>query len=404
MNFLDVRTVMFSHVITDAVCTAVLVFLWVQNRKRFSGISFLVLDFACQTTAVLLIVLRGSVPDWISMGASNTLVVAGALFGYMGLARFAGRRSRQAYNYFLLAAFVAVHLYFIFVRPNLAARTLNVSLGLLVMCFQCAWLALRGVEHRMRRTTQGVGLVFGVFCLVSIVRIVVVFALHPTSNDFFRSGAYDTLLLMCYQLLMILLTFVLALMVNHRLLGEVLSQEEKFTKAFRSSPYAITLTRPSDGEMLDVNDGFAAITGYSHAEAIGRTTLDLQLWVNEVDRVAVVSDLLQGSRVVGREYLFRKRSGELVTGLFSAEIIRANDQLLILSSISDITDRKRAEEQVKSQLEDLRRWQAVMLDREDRVQELKCEVNELCRRAGQVARYPSQEAGPTDLEAAEPNS
>jgi len=53
MNFLDVRTVMFSHVITDAACTAVLAFLWVQNRKRFAGTSYWVLDFAFQTAAVL---------------------------------------------------------------------------------------------------------------------------------------------------------------------------------------------------------------------------------------------------------------------------------------------------------------------------------------------------------------
>jgi PAS domain S-box-containing protein len=405
MNLLDVRTVMFSHVITDAVCTVVLVFLWIQNRKRFAGTSFMVLDFSCQTAAVLLILLRGSIPDWVSMVVSNTLVVAGAMFGYLGLARLVGRRSRQIHNYLLLAVFVAVHLYFVFVRPDLAARTLNVSLGLLVMCFQCARLALRRVDHAVRRSTQGgVALVFSVFCLVSIVRIVVVLATQPTSNDFFRSGAYDTLLLMCYQLLMILLTFALALMINQRLIGEVVSQEEKFTRAFRSSPYAITLTRPSDGAMLDVNDGFATITGYSYTEAVGRTTLDLRLWVNEVDRAAVVGELSRGNRVVGREYQFRTKSGELVTGLFSAGIIMMNDQSLILSSISDITERKRAEERITGQLGELRRWQAVMLDREDRLQELKREVNELCRRAGQGERYPSQGAGTKDPEAAGTNA
>ena len=57
-------------------------------------------------------------------------------------------------------------------------------------------------------------------------------------------------------------------------------------------------------------------------------------------------------------------------------------------------ERKHAEDEIKRQLEELQRWQDVMLGREDRVQELKCEVNELCRRLGERARYPSQEAGP----------
>jgi CheY-like chemotaxis protein/PAS domain-containing protein len=70
----------------------------------------------------------------------------------------------------------------------------------------------------------------------------------------------------------------------------------------------------------------------------------------------------------------------------------------------DITERKRAEEQIKRQLEELQRWQDVMLGREDRVKELKREVNDLCRRTGGAARYPSQEAGSEDSETVEPKS
>ncbi len=66
--------------------------------------------------------------------------------------------------------------------------------------------------------------------------------------------------------------------------------------------------------------------------------------------------------------------------------------------IGDVTERKRVEAKIAGQLDELRRWQDVMLGREDRVQELKREVNELCRRAGETARYPSQEAGPADSE------
>ncbi|MDO8794849.1 MAG: PAS domain-containing protein [Vicinamibacterales bacterium] len=70
----------------------------------------------------------------------------------------------------------------------------------------------------------------------------------------------------------------------------------------------------------------------------------------------------------------------------------------------DITERKRAEEEVKSQLKELTRWQDVMLGREDRVQELKREVNELSRRLAEPIRYPSQEVGPADPKAVEPNA
>ena len=64
--------------------------------------------------------------------------------------------------------------------------------------------------------------------------------------------------------------------------------------------------------------------------------------------------------------------------------------------LSDITERKQAEEKIKGQLDELQRWQDVMQAREDRVQELKREVNELCRSKGEPIRYPSQEAGPPE--------
>jgi hypothetical protein len=71
------------------------------------------------------------------------------------------------------------------------------------------------------------------------------------------------------------------------------------------------------------------------------------------------------------------------------------------SIVRDITKRKQAEKQITSQLDELQRWHDAMLGREDRVQELKREVNEFCRRLSQPVRYPSQDAGPGDSVTAE---
>lgn len=60
-------------------------------------------------------------------------------------------------------------------------------------------------------------------------------------------------------------------------------------------------------------------------------------------------------------------------------------------TLQDITERKEAEEAICKQLDELKRWQNVMLDREDRVQELKCEINKLCHQAGEKSRYAEQE-------------
>jgi PAS domain S-box-containing protein len=347
MNFLDIRTIMFSQLITDAVCTAVLIFLWLENRKRYAGMFFWVLDLVFQTLAILLIILRGSLPAWISMGLANTLVIAGALFGYWGLERFVGKRSSQVHNYFLLVIFFLIHLYFIFFQPSLEARNLNVSLGLLLVCFQCAWLLLRRAGGTLVRITKAVGLVFILFCLVSLTRVFILVFMPPPVDDFFKSGLYDALILITFQVLLILLTFGMAAMVNLRLLVEVKTQEEKFTKAFHSSPYAISISRASDGQILDVNEGFLSITGYTYPEVVGKTTLDLKLWEHELDRATIVSELSGVGRVRERELKFRNKLGDSITGLFSADTIMIDDQLWLVSSINDISERKREEEEIR---------------------------------------------------------
>jgi len=56
MNFLDMRTILIGHIVTDILCTVVLTFLWLQNRKRYAGTSYWLIDFAFQTTAMFLVV------------------------------------------------------------------------------------------------------------------------------------------------------------------------------------------------------------------------------------------------------------------------------------------------------------------------------------------------------------
>ena len=383
MNFLDVRTVVFSQLVTNVIGALVIALLWWQNRHRFAGTAWWAVDFAFQATTSLLIILRGSIPDWLSLVVANTLAIAGALAGLIGLERFLGKRGAQLHNLLLLVIFAAVHTYFSFVQPDLAARNLNLALGLLIVCGQCVWLLWRRVQPDQRRMTTGVGATFGLFCAVSFVRIVVTLANPRPNNDLFKSGLFDVLILVAYQVLLLVLAYSLSLMVNRRLLTDVQIQEEKFATAFRSSPYAITLTRLVDGRILEVNDGFVGLTGYSHAEVIGNTTVDLRLWAREADRALVVSALAQRQRIYGVEFQFRKKSGELMTGLFSAEVIEINRQPWVLSSISDITDRKQAEDALRRQNAYLAALQETNLDLVSQL-DLDTLLEKIVQRAGQL--------------------
>lgn len=346
MIALDMRTIIFIYGLTDIVCLAVIILLWQQSRKRFSGTAFWVFDFAFQFSALLLIALRGSIPNWASIVFANTLVMVGALLGYMGLLRFVGKQSTQIHNYVVLVLLFFVHSYFTYVQPDLAIRSLNTSVGLLIFSFQCAWLMLYRVPSQMRPLTRGVGVVFGLYCLINIIRVVAFFTGTHQPTDFFQAGFFDALAMTIYAVLFILLTYSLVLMFNKRLLMDITTQEEKFSKAFHSSPYAIIISRLSDGEIIEVNDGFVKISGYDDEEVRGKTSIDLNLWAHEEDRVAAIDDLTRQGKVQGREFPFRNKSGKELTGLFSADFITIHNEKYILSSIDNISDRKIIEKEL----------------------------------------------------------
>ncbi|MGD9782833.1 MAG: PAS domain-containing protein [Kiritimatiellia bacterium] len=361
MPTLDLKTVIAVGLALEAVCAVVLVALWGQARRQYPGLGFWALDFAFQLSGLALIFLRGTAPDWLSVFGANLLVAVGAWLGLWGLEIFVGRNRSQRANLLVLGASGLVHAYLTFGHPDLALRSLNLAVILLFFFVQCAWLMLRGVEASLRPVTRWVGLVFVFYSAVFAFRIVALAGNPQRLNDYFQSGPAESLFHLAIQMLFVLLIYSLGLMVNRRLLLDLSLQREKFSKAFHSSPYAMLLTRLSDGKILEVNDGFTDLVGYGDEEVLGCRTTDLNLWAKAGDRDAIVAQLAARGRVDGLEFAFRKKSGDLLTGLFSAAVLAVGDEPCILSSIADITARKQVEEE----------RERLVADRERALQEIK---------------------------------
>jgi PAS domain S-box-containing protein len=125
--------------------------------------------------------------------------------------------------------------------------------------------------------------------------------------------------------------------------------EAKFASAFRSSPDSISLTTLGGGDFIKVNDRFCTMMGYRLEEIIGRTAVELKIQTSVETRNELIQALQQTGVVRDYESDFRTKSGEIRTGLMSAEVIDFGGQQCLLSVIKDITDRKQAEESVRQQ-------------------------------------------------------
>ena len=127
----------------------------------------------------------------------------------------------------------------------------------------------------------------------------------------------------------------------------LLTSEEKFSKAFRSSPEIISITAMVDGRFIEANEAFERQTGYTRTEVIGRTDVELGLWPDVQSRQRLSAELARLGRVRDQEVQLRTRSGQLRTLLVSIEIIELEGEACALAVGQDITALKEAEDRLR---------------------------------------------------------
>ncbi|ANB72161.1 hypothetical protein AYM40_07120 [Paraburkholderia phytofirmans OLGA172] len=127
---------------------------------------------------------------------------------------------------------------------------------------------------------------------------------------------------------------------------ELKHSEEKYELMFRSIPDAIGLCELGNRRFIEVNPGFARITGYPAQEVLGQTTDDLNLFVDTVKHGELLERLLRDGDAQAEVIRFRTKRGETRVGRVSAAQVVVGSQPCVLCVTRDITDQKLAEEKL----------------------------------------------------------
>ena len=335
---LDIKTLMLLNFIINLINACVLFALWYQYRKYFNGLLLLFIDMLFQMMGFILSSLRGILPSAISLVFSNTLIITGAFLVLIGLEKFFNLKSKHMHNYIFLTVFIFVLSYFSLVDPNLTAREISISAMVVIINGQSCWLLFHRITLKSKQMAIFPGIILLAFAMVSLIRIILLSTVPNQVNNFFQSDFMNSVVLTTYLALSVLLVISLIILVSRRLLEEVRVEKDKYNKAFNASPYAILLTRLSDGKIFEVNEGFTKIFGYMASEVIGRTTLEINLWAEEEERTILIKDLRNGNTVIGLELRFLDKKGKIIIGVLSSNLIDVNNEKCILTSISDITE------------------------------------------------------------------
>lgn len=125
--------------------------------------------------------------------------------------------------------------------------------------------------------------------------------------------------------------------------------DELFAKAFHLSPDCVIVTRVSDRTVINANEALCRMWGGTLAGVIGKPTKEFSVWVSETERDAFMARLLRDGEVLDWETNLRMNDGRRLLMRVSSRILTLKGEECILSVLRDVTEKRRAQEQVRQQ-------------------------------------------------------
>jgi two-component system, cell cycle sensor histidine kinase and response regulator CckA len=118
--------------------------------------------------------------------------------------------------------------------------------------------------------------------------------------------------------------------------------ELRFKALFELAPLPISVTELETGTLIDVNRKFCEVSGYERDELIGRATWETGVVCQE-EREKFAAIMGESGEVVGLPVAVRNRQGSKIDALVCARSIEVSGQTLLLTAVTDITERNRLE-------------------------------------------------------------
>ncbi len=130
--------------------------------------------------------------------------------------------------------------------------------------------------------------------------------------------------------------------------------EEKFAKAFNSNALSMSISSIEEGRFVEVNDVFLDDLGFKREEVIGKTSEELNIWVERSQRDLLIQTLKEEGKVTNMQCKYRTKENKIKYGLFSVNIIILNEKPYLLNIVNDITRRVHYEQKLKESEEQYR--------------------------------------------------
>jgi PAS domain S-box-containing protein len=347
---IDIRTLILIIGITHLMQVLVFAHQYRVN-KNILGPGWWLMWSASEFIGFSLLLLRGIPSLNIPVIAlQNPIILTGTIFVYIGILRFFEKKVNLKIILPIVISFVIIHLFFLFIINDITIRTLVFDIYLTTIAFITAFSLFKNKNKSLASTANFNTILFIVQGFVFAYRSFVIIS-GTGVTDVYSTSVFNMVQYFDALLIGLLWTFGFIIMLNQKLNSEISEAKLHFEQIFNTSPDAACITRLRDGMLVDCNDGYSRISGYSKEEIIGKTTLESNIWHRPHDRIKIVSMVKENGYFENYELLFRRKNGEIITGLMSGKILSIKGEPHIISVTRNISERKKMEESLRESKE-----------------------------------------------------
>jgi PAS domain S-box-containing protein len=348
----DIRTIIF--IIGIAHLIQVFVFLQqYKANKNILGPGWWLLWSAAEMLGFVLLLLRGipSILPYIII-VQSPIILLGTVFIYIGVMRFFEKKINIKIISIFFVFYFLSHLYFFVVKDDINIRVLILDAFLVVAALITVYSIYKNKAKSIASSANFLIVIIGIHGSIFIYRSVMILLGTPVP-DYLSPITFNYIQYFDALIVGLLWTFGFIMMVNQRLNSETSEAKMHFEEIFNTSPDAAAINRLSDGKYIDCNENYIKISGYSKEDITGKSSIDINIWESPAERLEVVKMIEEKGYCENHEILFRRKDGKIITGLISAKLMDLKGVPHILSVTRDISERKKAEQEIKLKNEEL---------------------------------------------------
>ena len=123
--------------------------------------------------------------------------------------------------------------------------------------------------------------------------------------------------------------------------------EARFREAFATAPDAFYISTLKEGKMIEVNEHFEKMFGYTRKEIIGKTSFQLGIWANPIDREKMLTQLKAEVKARNLEMHLVRKNGQVFPAQFSVSVLQSGNEQRLVGVIRDASNEKQAQEALK---------------------------------------------------------